>query len=323
MFKMKVLVTGCAGFIGSTLCERLLGLGYAVIGIDNFDKFYDKSIKLQNLSLLLKTPGFTFYETDICDRSLLMSIPEEGIDAVIHLAAKAGVRPSILNTVDYVDVNIHGTLNLLDFMRKAKIKKMVFASSSSVYGNNALVPYKEDDDTSYPVSPYAFTKKSGELLLYNYFDLYHIDSVALRFFTVYGPRQRPDLAIHKFYNAIVAGEPIPMYGDGSTSRDYTFIEDTVTGVVNALDYLMRNDNICEIFNLGNSSPVALKELIRCIEKVVGQKAIINEQPMQMGDVFHTCADISKAQRSINYTPAIKLYEGLMKFHEWKQRQASA
>jgi UDP-glucuronate 4-epimerase len=318
---MKIIVTGCAGFIGSHLCERLIKENHKVIGIDNFDNFYNRSIKEENLAKLKTSNLFQFYEADIRYKEQLQSI-NDSFDAVIHLAAKAGVRPSIDNPAGYVDTNIQGTLNLLHFMLEKNINKIVFASSSSVYGDRAISPYREDSCTDFPISPYAFTKKSCELMLYNYHNLYQIDSASLRFFTVYGPRQRPDLAIHKFFNAIEKQLPITIYGDGTTSRDYTFVDDTVDGIVRALDYVMNNRSVCEIFNLGNNSPTPLLSLVDAIEKVCEIKAIVKFDSMQQGDVLHTCADITKAQNVLGYQPKIKLLEGLRRFYSWKVNELS-
>lgn len=318
---MKIVVTGCAGFIGSHLCERLIKENHKVIGIDNFDNFYQRSIKEENLNKLRTSSLFSFYEADIRNKEELDEI-NDNFDVVIHLAAKAGVRPSIENPKGYVDTNIHGTLNILQFMLDKKINKIVFASSSSVYGDRAISPYREESITDYPISPYAFTKKSGELILHNYHNLYQIDSVALRFFTVYGPRQRPDLAIHKFFNAVERQLPITIFGDGTTSRDYTYVDDTVDGIVRAMDYVMNNTSICEIFNLGNNAPTPLLALVNAIEKVCEKKAIVKYDSMQQGDVLHTCADITKAQRILGYQPRVKLMEGLQRFYAWKVNELS-
>ena len=315
---MKILVTGCAGFIGSNLCERLIAEDHSVIGIDNFDPFYNKEIKEDNMALLKSMPSFRFYQLDITNRNDLFNI-NEPFEVVIHLAAKAGVRPSILNPEVYLNVNIRGTLNVLDFMLSKGVRKIVFASSSSVYGDNAISPFKENSNTDYPISPYAFTKKSCELLLYSYFHLYQLSSVSLRFFTVFGPRQRPDLAIHKFFNAVLNEQPIVIYGDGSNSRDYTYIDDTVDGVMKALKYLIDNGEMYEIFNLGNNAPITLKEMAKYIQDVTSKKAIFYHEKMQQGDVKHTCADIAKAQKILDYNPGTNFKEGLKKFYAWKKQ----
>lgn len=315
----KILVTGCAGFIGSSLCERLIAEGYSVIGIDNFDPFYNRETKEENLILLKSKKSFRFYQLDIINRDHLFRI-NETFDAVIHLGAKAGIRPSILNPSVYCNVNITGTLNVLDFMVSKDVRKIVFGSSSSVYGDNSISPYKENSNTDCPISPYAFTKKSCELLLYNYFNLYQVSSVSLRFFTVFGPRQRPDLAIHKFFNAILNELPIVIYGDGTASRDYTYIDDTVDGVMKALHFLMEENRMYEIFNLGNNAPTTLKDLVEYIQEVTGKKAIFRHEKMQPGDVQHTCADITKAHKILHYIPKTNFKKGIENFYEWKKKK---
>jgi UDP-glucuronate 4-epimerase len=317
---MRILVTGCAGFIGSTLCEKLVKEKHYVIGIDNFDSFYDRNSKESNLAALQESALFHFYHVDISVKDELQRI-EENFEVVIHLAAKAGVRPSIMSPDAYVKANITGTGNLLEFMVKKGVKKIIFASSSSVYGDNAVSPYREDSITDFPISPYAYTKKSCELMLYNYYHLYGVSSISLRFFTVFGPRQRPDLAIHKFFKAILNEHAITIYGDGQTSRDYTYVDDTVDGVVKALNYLVDNKELYEIINLGNNAPTTLTELVRSIEEVLGKKAIIKREPMQQGDVQHTCADITKAMELLGYNPQTKLVEGLKKFYAWITEQS--
>ncbi len=318
---MKVLLTGCAGFIGSHVSERLLKNGYHVTGIDNFDPFYSRTVKEANLSSCLLNPNFKFIEADITDFIRLQKI-EDTFDLVIHLAAKAGVRPSIDNPIPYLLTNINGTHNLLEWMAQKKISKMIFASSSSVYGNNKKTPFSESDPVDHPISPYAATKKSGELINYTYHHLYNIDIINLRFFTVYGPRQRPDLAIHKFVKAILNEKPITMYGKGDTARDYTFINDTVDGVMNALNYVMKNKNVYEIVNLGNNKPVMLSELVQSIYNVLDHKPNIQYLPMQQGDVDITFADISKAKSLFRYVPKISMNDGLKSFVEWFKKNPS-
>ena len=310
---MNLLVTGAAGFIGSHVCERLIKKGNHVIGIDNFDDFYARKIKEFNLTDLVQSGNFHFYEADIRDATALHTIfASNKINAVIHLAAKAGVRPSIESIAEYYDVNINGTVVLLESMRANEVKKMLFASSSSVYGNNTKVPFSEMDSVDNPISPYASTKKSGELLCHVYSHLYDFDITCLRFFTVYGPRQRPDLAIHKFTKLIAEGNPIPFYGDGSTSRDYTYIDDIVNGINCALDHLDKY----RIYNLGESQVINLKLLVETIENTLGKKAIIKQYPLQQGDVNKTYADISKAKSEIGYAPKIDFKTGIKKFAEW-------
>jgi len=310
---MTILVTGAAGFIGSHVCEQLIKQGFTVIGIDNFDLFYSKQIKRLNLAQLSQSKQFQFHEADIRDNKALNEIfSSVDVEVVIHLAAKAGVRPSIESIAEYYDVNVNGTVSLLESMRVHNVKKMLFASSSSIYGNNQKVPFSETDRVDNPISPYASTKKSGELLCHVYCHLYNFDITCLRFFTVYGPRQRPDLAIHKFTRLIQEGTPIPFYGDGSTSRDYTYIGDIVDGVKCALDYLSGY----KIYNLGESKVVTLQQLVNIIEQTLGKKAVLNQLPMQQGDVNRTNADISKAKEEIGYAPKYDIETGIKNFVEW-------
>jgi UDP-glucuronate 4-epimerase len=314
---MRILLTGCAGFIGSHLLGRLLAQGHEVLGVDNFDPFYAKSLKLANLDGYTSLSNFEFLEADLADsgayKKLKFLIGVESIDAVIHLAAKAGVRPSIQDPIGYQRANVIGTQNLLEFARELEIERFVFASSSSVYGVNPDVPWQESNNVIKPISPYASTKVSGELLGHVYSHLFGIRFVALRFFTVYGPRQRPDLAINKFVRYIDQGQPIPVFGDGSTRRDYTYIEDTVSGILAALEY---KGSMYEIFNLGNDQTVTLEEMIQTIESVVGKKACIDRQPEQPGDVPQTWAEISKARDLLGYNPQTKLRVGIERFYDW-------
>ncbi|NOX67516.1 MAG: NAD-dependent epimerase/dehydratase family protein [Chlorobi bacterium] len=310
------LVTGGAGFIGSHLVDSLLSEGNNVITIDNFDEFYSKEVKLSNIASALTFDTFQLIEGDIRDKDLLDDLfSNNHIDVVIHLAAKAGVRPSIENTVEYYDVNINGTLNILEAMKKFDVKNLIFASSSSVYGNNKKVPFSESDIVDYPISPYAATKKSGELLCHTYHHLYDFKINCLRFFTVYGPRQRPDLAIHKFSKMILNDETIPMFGDGTTKRDYTYIDDIIQGIKLAI----KNLNGYEVFNLGESRTIMLKELITLIEKEIGKKANIEKLPLQPGDVEQTYADVSKAKELLNYDPQYEIEEGIKNFIEWLKK----
>jgi len=310
---MNILVTGAAGFIGSHVCEHFIKLGHSVTGLDNFDSFYPIEFKEQNLEDLNKSTRFQFYEADIRDKKGLDDIfRDANIEVVIHLAAKAGVRPSIESIEEYYDVNVNGTVNLLESMRKNGVKKMLFASSSSIYGNNAKVPFSEADPVDNPISPYASTKKSGELLCHVYHHLYNFDITCLRFFTVFGPRQRPDLAIHKFTRLIEEEKPIPFYGDGSTSRDYTYIADIVDGINCAINHLKGY----QIFNLGESNVITLNQLVRTIENTLNKKAILNKQPMQPGDVNKTYADISRAKSEIGYNPKFDFETGIKEFVEW-------
>jgi len=310
---MNILITGAAGFIGSHLSEYFLSKNHTVIGLDNFDPFYDVAIKKQNISDSIKSKHFNFYEGSILDIKFLESIFNENkIDLVIHLASKAGVRPSIHNPQEYFNVNVNGTLNLLETMKKAELKKMIFASSSSIYGNNPKVPFSEKDNVDYPISPYAASKKSAELICHTYHHLYAFDIFCLRFFTVYGSRQRPDLAIHKFTKAILNKDEITIYGDGTTQRDYTHISDIVDGISKSIDKLSGY----EIINLGESYSISLAYLVALLEQYTGTKAKIRRLPMQPGDVEKTYADISKAKSLLDYKPKIKFENGIKDFIEW-------
>lgn len=313
----KVFLTGCAGFIGSHVAEQLLAAGHQVTGIDNFDLFYSRKIKEENMSGFIHHKSFQFIEGDICNPS---AFPASKFDVVLHLAAKAGVRPSIEQPRIYLDVNVNGTQNLLEWMREQSMHKLVFASSSSVYGNNEKTPFSETDNVDAPISPYAATKKSAELLCHTYHHLHDINILCLRFFTVYGPRQRPDLAIYKFNKLIADGKVIQMFGDGSTARDYTFVSDTVVGVIKAMEYVMKHENVFEIINLGNNQPVTLKKLIDEISHIQNVKPMIEQLPMQAGDVDITFADISKAEKILDYHPSVKIEEGLKKFFQWFKEQ---
>jgi len=310
---LKILVTGCAGFIGSHVAEALLLRGDTVIGIDNINDYYDPAKKEKNLEILKKHKKFVFYKEDIRNYDNLKRIfIRENPDKVVHLAARAGVRASIQNPLLYQEVNIRGTLNLLELAKNSKAKSFVFASSSSVYGNQEKTPFSEDDDVSTPISPYAATKRAGELLCYTYHHLYNTSITCLRFFTVYGPRGRPDMAPYKFTKLIIEGKPVPRYGDGTTKRDYTYITDIVKGVIAAID----KELSFEIINLGNNKPVMLNDFIRVIEEATHRKAVIKEMPMQPGDVNITYADIRKAQRLLGYQPETSIEEGMKKFVEW-------
>ncbi len=309
----KILVTGAAGFIGSHLSERLVSEKAVVTGLDNFDNFYSRDVKEANISSLLSGRNFNFVEGDIRDAACVGSVVQnQKPDMIVHLAAKAGVRPSIEDPVGYQDVNINGTIVLLEAAKKFGVKNFIFASSSSIYGNNKKVPFAETDNVDFPISPYAATKKAGELICHTYSHLYKINMMCLRFFTVYGPRQRPDLAIHKFTSLIESGKSIPVYGDGSMKRDFTYIDDIIDGVIGA----MRNCNGYEIYNLGESRPVRLDVLISEIEDALGKKAIINRLPMQPGDVLQTYADVTKAKAKLGYEPRTELKTGLKEFVKW-------
>ncbi len=312
---MNILITGAAGFIGSHASERLLSKGHSVVGIDDFDPFYPKHFKLHNLDAIGKSAHFSFFEGSILDGPFLNTIfKSHRIDAVIHLAAKAGVRPSIEHIGDYYETNITGTVTLLESMRANDVSKMLFASSSSVYGNNPKVPFSESDNVDHPISPYASTKKSGELLCHVYCHLYGFHINCLRFFTVFGPRQRPDLAIHKFTRLIEQNKPIPFFGDGSTARDYTYVDDIVNGIECALNHL----DGYNVYNLGESRLVNLKEMLQAIEDSLGKKAVLDIRPMQPGDVQLTYADISKAKAEIGYNPKFDFVAGIRNFVSWYQ-----
>ena len=310
---LSVLVTGASGFIGSHLCETLLSQGHHITGIDNFDPFYNRETKERNMRSFRDHRNFRFLELDITDAAHLEESFPENVDAIFHLAAKAGVRPSISDPIEYQKNNLLGTQNLLEQAQKRSINQFVFASSSSVYGTNENVPWKESDTVLNPISPYASSKVAGELLGHVYAHLYPIRFIGLRFFTVYGPRQRPDLAIHRFFRMIGDDYAIPVYGDGSTCRDYTFVDDIVSGMVSALHY---KDSDYEIINLGNHNTVSLSGLIENIESTMGKKAVINRLPEQPGDVPKTFADISKAKRLLGYNPQTSLKDGLAAFYKW-------
>ena len=309
---MHVVVTGAAGFIGSHLCEALLARGCRVTGIDNFDAFYDPWIKRANIAACEAHEQFRLIEADIRDEQAMGIALGRGPNAIVHLAARAGVRPSIEQPVLYQDVNVRGTCVLLEAARQAGVRRFIFGSSSSVYGNAEKVPFSESDNVDYPISPYAATKKAGELLAYTYHHLYGTNITCLRFFTVYGPRQRPDLAIHKFARLILAGRPVPMFGDGGMMRDYTYVDDIVAGVIAALE---RADGY-RIYNLGNSSPVGLRELIELIQQAVGRKAVVERLPEQPGDVQRTFADISRARAELGFEPRTDFRTGLANFAAW-------
>ncbi len=308
-----ILITGGAGFIGSHLAGELVRGGHEVVVLDSFDDFYDPAVKRQNLEPLLDQPGFLLVEGDIRDESLVDSLfTSRAIGVVVHLAARAGVRPSIEQPVLYSDVNLNGTVVLLEACRRHSIGKFIFGSSSSVYGNNSRVPFAEKDDVDMPISPYAATKRAGELLCATYHGLYRLNVFCLRFFTVYGPQQRPEMAIHKFTRFIDRGLPIPRFGDGSSRRDYTYVSDIVSGVIAAIDRVQG----FEIINLGGSHTTTLTELIAKIEHRLDKKAVIEPQDDQPGDVVATWADIAKAERLLEFRPATSIDDGLTRFVNW-------
>jgi UDP-glucuronate 4-epimerase len=315
MDSKKILLTGAAGFIGSHLCEALLKRGDTVIGVDNFDPFYPEALKRQNLKGYLRHPNFTFFEDSILDLERLAEIfQNHEFSHVVHLAAKAGVRPSIQHPMAYQKTNIEGTVNLLELAHRHDIPNFIFASSSSVYGNNKKVPFSEADNVDFPISPYAATKKAGELICYTYHQLYDINMMCLRFFTVYGPRQRPEMAIHKFTRLIDNGSSIEVYGFGKPQRDFTYIDDIIQGVVQSIDRAKGY----EILNLGESQTITTNELIEQIEQALGKEAKRVEMPMQPGDVDKTFADISKAKQLLGYQPTTPVKTGIQKFVDWYQ-----
>lgn len=310
---VRILISGVAGFIGSSLADDLLEKNFSVMGIDNFDSFYSREIKETNISNALKHRSFTFREGDIRDMEFLnRCFSDFRPDMVIHLAAKAGVRPSIKDPSAYYEVNVNGTLNILETMRKNNVRRMLFASSSSVYGNNKKIPFEESDSVDLPVSPYAASKKAGELLCHTYHHLYNMDIFCLRFFTVYGPRQRPDLAIHKFTRAMLSGDQIILYGDGSSSRDYTHVSDIVQGIERAMACL----NGFDIFNLGESNAISLSDLVSLLESIIGGKANIRFLPLQDGDMYRTFADISRAKSVLGYNPVVNIAGGIRDYVDW-------
>ncbi len=315
--KLKVLVTGGAGFVASHLIETLLNRGHSVIALDNFDPFYSRELKEKNIKLLCSnTKGnFKFYELNICNKEQLKQI-KEPFEVVVHIAAKAGVRPSISKPNEYINTNIKGTQNVLEFMMERDCKKLVFASSSSIYGNNKKVPFSEKDNVSQPISPYAFTKRANELQLFTTHSLYKFNVLCLRFFTVYGPRQRPDLAIRKFINLISQDKKIEMYGDGNSGRDYTYVSDIVDGIISSISYVLNQKNVYEIINLGNHSPIRLKDMIDTIYKEMGAVKNVTQLPMQAGDVDLTYADINKARKLLGYEPKVSFEEGIKKTIAW-------
>jgi len=313
-----VLVTGVTGFIGSHTAEALLRRGTPVVGIDNFDPYYDVAIKHRNVQEIETTAqqagtSFAMAEGDICNRDLIQQLlAEHNVRAIIHLAAKAGVRPSLEDPVGYARTNVEGTINLLEAARGAAIARFIFGSSSSVYGDAAQVPFSEDQPVGMPISPYGASKVAGEAYCYTYHSLYELPVVCPRFFTVYGPRQRPDLAINKFVRLLSVDEPIPKYGDGTSMRDYTYIADIVRGILSALD----SDIQWDIINLGSDNPISLNQLIAALEDVLGKHATIHEVPPQPGDMRQTHADITKARRLLGWQPQVPLRDGLREFVEW-------
>ncbi len=318
----RILVTGAAGFIGSHLTERLLAAGHAVVGLDNFDPFYPEPLKRDNLARALQHTNFQLIEGDCAAAEDVDRAFAGGIDVVVHLAAKAGVRPSIEDPLGYTRANIVATQVLLEAARRHKVTRFIFGSSSSVYGNNKKVPFSEDDPVDRPISPYAATKRAGELICHTYHHLFGMGMLCLRFFTVYGPRQRPDLAIRKFATLMHKGEPIPFFGDGSSERDYTWIDDIMQGVIAAIDRSRTHAGEYEIINLGESRTTTLSRLVELIGAALGVQPELRRLPMQPGDVDRTFADISKARKLLNYQPTTPVEEGIPRFIEWFKTCAS-
>jgi UDP-glucuronate 4-epimerase len=320
MLAQRVLLTGGAGFIGSHLAEALLREGATLAILDKLDDFYSPARKRSNLEAIRKISAYEFEEVDLCDFEASREIVSRfRPEVIVHLAARAGVRPSIEKPRLYESVNIAATVNLLELCREFQVKRFVFGSSSSVYGATSRAPFSEDQVELRPISPYAATKLAGELMCYTYAHLFALPTVCLRFFTVYGPRQRPDLAIHKFTELMEKGQPIPIFGDGSTGRDYTYVDDIVAGVLAAirLELLSAEEKVpYEVFNLGNSHPVKLTELVDLLEATTGRPAVRQRQDMQPGDVPLTWADVSKAERMLGYRPATRIEEGLKRFVAW-------
>jgi len=310
-----VLVTGAAGFIGSHLCEALTSRGDSVTGVDNFDPFYSRAEKERNLRKLRTRPAFHLQTLDILDAERVAALltPES---IMVHLAARPGVRPSLKDPAGYARVNVEGTAALLGAARDRGVSRFVFGSSSSVYGDDTPAPFREDATALKPLSPYAATKRSGELLLQSMASLYGFRAAALRFFTVYGPRQRPDLAIHAFARRILAGETIVLFGDGTQSRDYTYCDDIIAGVIAAVDWTARAPVGLEIFNLGGNEPIPLREMVTLLGRTLGKEPRIEWAPMQPGDVQHTYADLTKSGAMLGYHPAIPFAEGLRRFASW-------
>ena len=318
--KMKnILVTGGAGFIGSHLVDRLIGEGGArVTVVDDFSDFYDPTIKRANIASHLERDDFELVEADIADaRAMNDLFARAGFDCVVHLAARAGVRPSVEDPLAYEESNVRGTFTLLEAARRNRVPEFIFGSSSSVYGLNSKVPFAEEDPIANPISPYAATKIAAEAACRVYSHLYDLRVVCLRFFTVYGARQRPDLAIHKFARLISQGQPIPIFGDGTTRRDYTYIDDIISGVVAAMQY---DQSQFEVINLGESQTVELRRLVELLERALGKRAIIDHQPLQPGDVLLTYADVCKARRLLGYNPQTNIDAGIERFVDWFKGQ---
>jgi len=317
---MRIFLTGAAGFIGSNLTDRLLEQGHSVLGFDNFNDFYDPAIKRANLARALQHPQFELVKGDLLDPTLLeRTFARFSPERVVHLAAWAGVRPSIERPALYQKVNIEGTTNLLERCRQDGVSRFVFASSSSVYGDRLAVPFRETDDVSEPISPYAATKRAGELLCYTWHHLFGLHTHCLRFFTVYGPRQRPEMAIHRFTRCIAQGQPITLYGDGSTSRDYTYIDDILDGLVASIERVEGY----RIYNLGESRTVELRRLVELVGEALGERPRIEHRPTQPGDVTRTFAEISRAATELDYAPRVPIEDGVRRFVDWYRAQTGS
>lgn len=310
-------ITGGAGFIGSNLTERLLNENHKVVVIDNFCNFYDPKIKEKNVENFLSNNNYWLYRGDIRNINLLEHIFQQNkIDVIIHLAAMAGVRSSIENPILYQEVNVIGTQNVLEVAKKYHVKNLLLASSSSVYGNSTKIPFQEDTVTDFVISPYAASKKANEVMAHVYHKLYQMNIIMLRFFTVYGPRQRPDLAISKFVKLIQENQEIPMYGNGNTARDYTYIDDVIEGIIKAISYVQKNSDVYEVINIGNANPICLTKTIEIMSKELNINPRIKKYPIPPGDVERTFADISKAQKLLGYKPNTSFEEGIHYFVEW-------
>ncbi|GAB3912698.1 GDP-mannose 4,6-dehydratase [Larkinella knui] len=317
---MNILLTGGAGFIGSNLARQLLKEGHQIICLDNLDTYYNPDHKWRNVQQTLNNRDYHFHEGDIRDSELVDTLFRTyAFDAVVHLAARAGVRPSVQDPALYYDVNVNGTLTLLQAMQRSGVSKMVFASSSSVYGDSPQVPFVETDTADRPLSPYAASKRAAELLCHTFHHLYGFDIFCLRFFTVYGPNQRPEMAISQFTDSILNGQAITVFGDGSTSRDYTYVDDIVSGIIRSLENLRGY----EVLNIGGSDPISLADLIQVIERALGETAIINRLPMQPGDVQQTYADITKAAQLLGYQPTVRVEDGIQQFVDWYRARQDA
>ncbi len=315
-----ILVTGAAGFIGSHLVDRLLARGDRVVGLDSFDPYYDPAIKRRNLRGAFANPRFTLVEADLRERAAILDVvARTRPERVVHLAAQAGVRPSISKPQLYVDVNVTGTVNLLDAMVAAGCQRLIYGGTSSVYGTSSKSPFREDEPADRPISPYAATKRAAELLCHTWHALHGLRVTVLRFFTVYGPRQRPEMAIHKFARLMLGGQPIPRFGDGSSVRDYTYVDDILDGVVKAVDH----DEGFGVYNLGESQTYSLKELLELLARELGVAAKVDALPDQAGDVPSTCADITRARTVLGYDPKVALPEGMRRFVQWLRAELAA